>query len=255
MSIYLYLSLYPESLIASMLPPVEFGRYLSVGTTKRESRQEALYFEVDRQTCTGVFDLSDVEKRCVPHASGEPKRTAYYSIYRVLERLPLDALKNLYLSTQHGKVLSLTQSSTLPQLSDPAFFYQEMAPVHPLIVSTLDPVKFAALITDEKNKMYVPKICFVDLRLGGLAEDPEGGSSFDLPYPQLDNLRKCLVEIKSMKDKQTKTVSRYHPHNQLYRTVNHGFYVGDRNRLLYYPFPEEKELNTTYHEWWRSATQ
>ena len=32
MDIYLYLSLIPEALIASMLPPEEFGTYLAVGT-------------------------------------------------------------------------------------------------------------------------------------------------------------------------------------------------------------------------------
>jgi hypothetical protein len=255
MSIYLYLSLYPESLIASMLPPEDFGRYLAVGTTKRESRQEALYFELDRALCGGVFDLSDLEKRCVPHANGEPKHTVYYSIYRVLERLPLEAIKDLYLTTQHGKVLSLKQTASVPGFKDRAYFYQEIAPVHPRIVSTLDPVKFAAFITDEKNKMSVPKICFVDLRLSGLADDPEQGSSFDLPYPQLDNLRKCLIEIGTMKDKPTKTVNRFHPQNLLYRTVNHGFFVGDRRRVLYYPFPTEKELNSTHYDWYRSATQ
>jgi hypothetical protein len=255
MSIYIYLSLYPESLIASMMPPAEFGHYLAVGTTKREIRQEAVYFELDRKLCESVFDLSDVEKRCIPHANGEPKHTVYYSIYRVLERVPMDAMKGLYLSTQHGKVLALAPSTTIPAFKDRSFFYQEIAPIHPRIVSSLDPIKFAKLITDEKNKMYVPKICFVDLRLGGLADDPEGGSTFDLPYPQLDNLRKCLMEIKEMKDKQTKTVNRHHPSNLLFRTINHGFFVGDQEKVLYYPFPPEKELNSTYYDWWRSALQ
>jgi hypothetical protein len=254
MAIYLYLSLDPESLIASMLPPHEFGTYLAVGTAKRESRQEAVYFELDRPAVAPVFDLSDLERRCVPHQNGEPKRTVYYSIYRVLERLPLGALKDLYLTTQHGKILTLKRSDAIPAFEDASFFYQELVPVHPRIVSTLDPVEFARFITDEKNKMHVPKICFVDLRLGELADDPERGGTFDLPYAQIDNLRKCLIEIRALKNKPTKTVNRTTPPNLMYRTVNHGFFVGERERILYYPFPSEKELNTTYYEWWRSAT-
>jgi hypothetical protein len=255
MQTYLYLSLYPESLIASMLPPEEFGRYLSIGTTKRISRQEAIFFELDIDLCAKEFDLSDISERCVPHSDGEPKHTVYYSIYRVLERVPIKAFKDMHLTTRQGKVLTLKQNPALPEISHCCFFYQEIIPVNPSIVSSLDPIKFAEFITDKKNKLYVPKICFVDLRLGKLADDPEEGSAADLPYSQLDNLRKCLQEIKNTADKHTKTVDRRHPEHFLFRTINHGFFVGSVQKLLYYPFPSEKELNSTYYEWWRSATQ
>jgi hypothetical protein len=255
MTIYFYLSLFPEALIASMLPPDEFGRYMSTGTTKRESRQEAIYFELDRAAVAKAFDLSDLEKRCVPHPNGDPKATVYYSIYRVLERLPLEAFKDLYLSTKGGKVLGLKRSAALPRFKDRSFFYQEMAPVYPRIVSTLDPEKFTKFITDKNTKLFIPRLCFADLRLGALADNPQAGSSFDLPYTQLDNLRKCLMEIQSMPDKPTKTVDRMHPSDILFRTINNGFFVGSYEALLFYPFPSEKELNSTYYEWYRSATQ
>ncbi len=255
MSIHIYLSLYPESLIASMLPPVEFGRYLSVGTTKRESLQEAIYFELDRSRCESAFDLSDVEKRCVAHSDGEPKHTVYYSIYRVLERVPLEAIGNLYLVTRDGKVLTIGRADKVPGFREKSFLYQEIAPVNPLIVSLLNPVDFTAFITDEKRKMHLPKICFVDLRLGELADDPENGSAFNLPYRQLDNLRKCLIEILNLTGKKSKTVIRSPTEHFLYRVIRSGFYVGSSERVLYYPFPSEKELNSTYYEWWRSASQ
>jgi hypothetical protein len=255
MQIYLYLSLYPESLIASMLPPEEFGRYLSIGTKKRVSRQEAIFFELDSALCAGEFDLSDLSTRCVPHADGEPKHTVYYSIYRVLERVPLRAFKDMYLTTRQGKVLVLRQNPSIPEFKHRCFYYQEIIPVHPSIVSSLDPVAFSKFITDKSNKLYVPKICFVDLRLGELADDPDQGSAADLPYSQLDNLRKCLVDIKNLKDKHTKTVDRIHPQYFLYRTIQNGFFIGSAQSVLYYPFPAEKELNSTYYEWWRSATQ
>ena len=43
MSVYLYLSLIPEALIASMLPPLDFGTYLAIGTKKR-TRGQAMFF-------------------------------------------------------------------------------------------------------------------------------------------------------------------------------------------------------------------
>ena len=46
MSKFIYLTATPEALIASMLPPAEFGAYLSTGTKKRNKGQ-AIFFEVD----------------------------------------------------------------------------------------------------------------------------------------------------------------------------------------------------------------
>ena len=39
MGTYLYLSLTPESLVASMLPPSEFGAYMAIGTQKQTNGQ------------------------------------------------------------------------------------------------------------------------------------------------------------------------------------------------------------------------
>ncbi len=46
MNKYIYLTCNPEALVASMLPPEAFGRYLSTGTKKR-NRGQAIFFEVD----------------------------------------------------------------------------------------------------------------------------------------------------------------------------------------------------------------
>ena len=45
MSPYLYLSMTPESLVASMLPPDEFGAYLATGTRKRP-QGKAMFFDI-----------------------------------------------------------------------------------------------------------------------------------------------------------------------------------------------------------------
>jgi len=252
MSVYLYLSLIPEALIASMLPPMEFGNYLAVGTKKR-TRGQAMFFSLGDLGKT-PFDVRDIESRCVPHPNGEPKHTVYLSVYRVLERIPLSTIRNLYMVTPDGRVLELQPSAGQPQHFQPYNLYQEICPVHPRIVSTLDPQRFTRYITDPGNPIHVPKICFVDLRLGELASDPENGSANDLPYRAINHLRDCLVELRDNPGKGTKTVDRIHPQTFPFQTVASGVYLGSGKNLLFYPFPSVEKLQSTYYEWWRSAS-
>ena len=93
MKTYIYLSLIPEGLVASHLSPFEFGNYLAVGTKKR-SRGQAIFFEIERFD-SDFFQWDEIEQHCVPHSDGRAKRSAYLGIYRVLEHVPLDALKSL----------------------------------------------------------------------------------------------------------------------------------------------------------------
>ena len=46
MTVHLYFSLIPEALIASMLPPEQFGQYYATGH-KYKSKGQAIFFEVD----------------------------------------------------------------------------------------------------------------------------------------------------------------------------------------------------------------
>ena len=108
MGVYMDLSLIPEALIASMLPPMEFGTYLAVGTKKR-TRGQALYFSLG-DLKESPIDVGDIGSRCVPHPDGQPKHSVYLSVYRVLERIPLDAVKNLFMATPDGRVLELQPS-------------------------------------------------------------------------------------------------------------------------------------------------
>ena len=64
MSKYLYLSITPEALIASMLPPVEFGEYMATGT-KKSNKGQMIFFEVDLEQVKGVIDFDYLEKNCL----------------------------------------------------------------------------------------------------------------------------------------------------------------------------------------------
>jgi hypothetical protein len=254
MAVYLYLSMIPEALIASMLPPSEFGAYFAVGTEKK-ARGQAQFFSVDPGFKSDWFPLSEIKSRCVAHANGEPKHSVYLSVYRVLEHVPLAALGSLCLATRDGRVLEVAPTRTLPSFSRKLHLYQEICPVDPRVVSTLDPREFAAFMTDPKRSIHVPRIFFAELGLGGLAEDPEKGSVRDLPYPAIEHLRDCLMDLKRSPGKGTKTVDRMAPVEFPYRTVEKGFFVGDAGSLLYYPLPSESDLQSTHYVWWRSASQ
>jgi hypothetical protein len=250
MSIYYYLSLIPEALIASMLPPKEFGSYLAVGS-KNRTRGHAMFFTVERPH--GLpFDLAYAEKRCVPHPNGDPKNSVYLGIYRIFEQIPISSLGDLYLVTPDGKVLELRPDAKGSPHSERYHLYQEICPVHPRVVSSLPPADFARHIVEQDSHIRVPQIAFVDLRLGELSMDPEKGTTHDLPYHAIEHLRDCLMELKA--GKHTKIVDRTQAQVFPYRTVDTGFYVGSASDLRFYPFPSEEELRSRYYDWWRSAS-
>ncbi len=249
---YLYLSLIPESLVASMLPPEEFGAYLATGTRKRP-HGEAMFFQLKRDLESDYFELSDVDKRCVPHPDGQPKHSVYLAIYRVLENVPLDAIESLWLITAHGRALELVQRELPPPPRENYHLYQELCPVHPLIASSLSPDKFCRLITDTRKPISVPRICFVELQLGCLTDDPSSGGSLDLPYHNIDHIRACLNELRADTGKQTKTVNRISQQVIIYRCVKGGFFVGDGEKMVHYPYPTREELESEHYAWWRCA--
>lgn len=252
MTVHLYLSMIPEALIASMLTPEEFGIYYAVGSQKK-SRGQAIFFELDPEYRTPDMPIADGVKRCVPHEEGEPKRSVYISVYRALEHTSLDAIRKLYLVTQDGRVLGLDPSATFPEDSAGLHLYQEIAPVHPLVVSNIPPHEFYDLIVRNPNTLLtLPAVCFVELRLGELAENPEYGAVGDLPYANIDHLRQCLVDLRT-KTVHTKMVDRIHSATFPYRTIKSGIFIGNQEKLLYFPLPSRDELRAKHYNWWRSA--
>ena len=112
MSIHLYYSLIPEALIASMLPPEEFGQYYATGH-KFKSKGQAVFFEVDPSFRHPYFDIDGCYARCVPKKNGAPKNSIYVSMYRVTEHLTIGVLGKLYLTTAMGATLGLNRACLL----------------------------------------------------------------------------------------------------------------------------------------------
>jgi len=252
MAIYNYLSLVPEALVVSMLGPESFGTYLATGTQKR-AHEVALYFDLASDLKSDYFRLDEASRDCVVHPDGAPKHSVYVSTYRALEHVPLDAIRSLWLTTRDGRVLELKQAAVPSSFSGRYHLYQELCPVNPLIASTKNPVDFCRFITDPKVRISVPKICFFELNIGELQDDPSSGQSKKVDNERIDHLRNCLLELAN-RQKTTKTVNRTQHGNIAYDVVKSGYFVGDGNSLLYFPFPSVDELEKNHHDWWRSAT-
>jgi hypothetical protein len=251
MEIHLYLLLYPESLVMSMLGPSEFGAYLATGTKKR-AREQAVYFQLNDGFKSDYFDLERAKKACVSHEDGRPKHSVYVSTYRVLEHVPLTAIGDLWLVTRDGRGLVLHQSEPPEEYKGQYHLYQELCPVNPLIASRMDARDFSLFITNPDVTVSVPRICFVEMDLADLANEPSSGDVVNLPYSNMEHIKDCLIELNT-KDKMTKTINRIQQKHFSYRCVKNGFFVGDQTGMLYYPFPSLEDLEKHHHNWRRSA--
>jgi len=252
MKTYLYLSLIPEALVASHLPPEEFGAYYATGSKKR-SRGQAAFFEVRPDFTSDYLPLGEIETRCRPHEDGRPKHSAYLSIYRALEHIPVAQLGRLHLVTDDGKVLGLERGEYVPEPGRLYNLYQEFCPFTPRVVSKHSPLEFCRHITDRKEPVSVDRIIFADLKLEKLAHDPNAQDVDNLPYYNLEHLRDCLREISRAAAKPTKTVIRHFAGDVLFRTIRKGFYVGDQKDFAFYAMPSREQLESTHYTWWRSA--
>ncbi|MHC4510534.1 MAG: hypothetical protein ACYTAO_16530 [Planctomycetota bacterium] len=251
METHLYLLLFPESLVISMLGPAEFGAYLATGTKKR-AREQVMYFELDGGFESDFLDLEKAKKACVPHEDGRPKHSVYVSTYRVLEHVPLNVIGNLWLVTRDGRGLALRHCEPPGEYEGQYHLYNELCPVHPLIASHLNPQDYSDFITNPEVTVSVPRICFVEMDLADLAKEPSSGDAASLPYRNIDHIRDCLIEL-ATKGKTTKTINRIQHEHIPYRCVKKGFFVGDQTGMLYYPFPSLKDMEKHHHYWWRSA--
>jgi hypothetical protein len=248
----LYLSMTPESLVASMLSPEEFGRYLAVGSHKRSSGA-AIYFEIDPDFSSDFFDMDIIKGRCVAHADGSPKHSLYLGIYRVLEHIPLEALGKLYLTTRDGQVLALEQGDLPSEFPAEYFLYDEICPVHPLIASKLDPAAFTDFVTNPGSPLCVPKIFFAQLDPAAIIGSDRTAEGSPAMHNLPERIKECFRELDAA-SKPTKTVDRTRSQTFRWNHIRNGYFMGDGKTLLYYPFPDMNTLDRDHHKWWRSAT-
>ncbi len=253
MSKFIYLTPTPEALIGSMLPPEDFGEYLSTGT-KKMNKGQAIFFEIDLGQIEKLIDMDSLNRRCVAKPDGSPKSSVYLSVYKVLEMIPLSALKSLYVTTDNGYTMELKKSpyDQASEVKNKLHLFQELCPVSPMVVSLLAPSLFLKRLTDGSTPIVLPKLFFVDLKMGDLATDPQKSSVDYLPFANVGHLRDCIEILMGENDKQMKTVKRVFSGTLLYRTIESGFYIGAKDEIIFYPFPTLDEIKTKNYKFFRS---
>jgi len=252
MQTHIYLSLIPEALIMSQLPPDKFGAYMATGS-KREIEGPAVFFEVDPTADLSAFRVAEAQARCKPHQDGSPRRSIYMSVFNVLPRVPLNALQRAYLTTPAGLTLVLDPADWKPSGEDQFFLYQELGPVYPRVASRLEPRSFVQFVANPDNMVSLPRVAFIDLKLGVLSSGAEAEMTGNVPYQHLDHLRSCLRALQDNPGRMTKIVNRGLRPDILFSMIRSGIFVGDRDGLRYFPMPSEELLESEHNLWWHSA--
>jgi len=241
-----------EALVASHLEPEAFGLYMAVGT-KKNTKGNVMFFEIDPDMGSDYFDLSVVRQECMPPPGAPPKRSKYISVYRVLENLDMAGVLKLYLVTADGRVMSLDAAPYDSSHEDAGpSLYQELCPVSPMVASELPPVEFLRFLTDPKNPICIPRLFFADLLID---RDSSGRLAGYLPYPDPMHVVDCINEVEQRSGKKTKTVSRTPYLHGFFRTIRRGFFLGDAKEFRFYRFPERRVLEIEHAKWWRSASE
>jgi len=250
MQTHYYLSVFPiEALIASQLAPEQFGQYMAIGS-KNGSYEMIMYFEVEGGFGK-YFDWEYAKERCVQHESGEPKHSVWMSVYRVLEHVPEEALGNLYLTTKDGRSLALEKGNYSGQ-EKKFHVYQELCPLTPLVASALGPQKFAASMTDPKNKVSVPRLVFADLKVIDF-NNPEATGNIGRAYDRnLEHLKDCVKDVLTNKEKPNKNVERSIA-SFSYQIIDRAVYVGTGENMVEYKMPSLDDIRQNHYDWGRSA--
>jgi hypothetical protein len=240
-----------EALIASQHEPEHFGTYMATGS-RDGSSERLIFIEVD-PSFEG-FDWAYAQEACVPHPDGRPKNSVYLAIYRVLERVPFEALGDLHLTTRDGRTLTVPKQSYDPAVSGPPFHvYQELSPVTPLVVSKLAPREFGRYITGPETKLQLPKIAFADLKVVDFNDMEDSGNIGALYDRNIRHLQRCVESVTCGSPKATKTLERSHVESFSFNIIKSGIYLSDGTETITYAMPTLSQLRADSYDWARSA--
>ena len=252
---HIYLMVSPtEALITSMLESHEFGAYMA--TVSRKTAAEQLVFAELTQELGSDFDWEYARRSCVPHPDGSPKHSVYLGVYRVLERIPLDVLGNLYLVTMDGRCLEIAKEPVSPPLYWKGYaLYKELCPVTPLVASSLPPEPFSRYLLDPTNHISVPAIVFADVKiidLGNMEHTGNVGGLYD--HGGQEHMQSCFEEIKRHPGKRSKTIDRSCSNRFSYQSIGQGiFFARHKDGIICYPMPDKEAIRKYHYEWGRSA--
>lgn len=257
---YLYTILYPNyALVASMLPPEEFGKHYTLGSS-RYFHGQVVFAEIDINYRHEYFDLESALAEVKPKPDGSPKRTKFISSYRVLEHLDLSAFKHLYITSVMGIVLELEKTEYTRE-HEQGFVrtFQEICPLSMMVLSYMTPQEFGKFITDPKQPKGAPKVFFtqidfdIDRFLSDLHEDPFVTSPIPNVHPH--KLRDQILELRANPYKKVKGISLDSAFGKIsFLRLRTGFWLAADQELLFYKIPDRATLEHEHFDWLRSLS-
>lgn len=250
--IHYYLTVFPnELLVASMLEPDQFGAYLAT-SIKTGSHEQLIFVELTGEFGND-FDWDYAREQTVPHENGDPKNSVYLAVYRVLERIPLNKLGTLYMTTPDGRTLGL-QQSPFPDRTKPApyYIYQDLCPVHPLVISALPLKEFGEYMVSDEFKSNLPVLCYCDLKVVTMDDSGHTGNVGPIYDHKYGHLQRC-IEAVTVRGKKTKIMERTFAGRFTYQSVQSGFAFVARGEKIWYAMPGRDELAELNYDWARSA--
>jgi hypothetical protein len=248
---HIYVTMFPtEALIVSMLDPEQFGAYMATGS-KTGSHERLMFAEVNGEF-GDEFDWAFARENAVPHEDGSPKNSLYLSVYRVLERVPLNKLMNLYLTTSDGRTLALRQSVFPDVEKAPYYLYQDLCPVHALVVSSLSPREFGDYMVSPDVKISLPALCYADVKVVDIKDPVKTGNIGPMYDRNLSHLNECIKAV-TERGKQTKMLERTFAGRFTFQIVKTGFAIVNQSGRVWYAMPTREELTARHYDWGRSA--
>ena len=248
------------ALVASMLPPMEFGQYYTLGSS-RFFHGQVIFAEIDPEYRNPYFNIDEQFAEMTPKADGTPKRTKFVSCYRVLEHLDLKAFRDLYVTSSLGKVLRL-QSAPYDKQHQIGYIrtFQEVCPLNTVVLSYMTPQEFGSYITDPGQPKGAPKVMFcqidfdIDYFLNEIKNDPFITSP--IPNVHSHKLAEQIAEIQANPNKGVKGISLDSALGKLsFLRLRTGFWFAAGEELLFYPIPSRDVLESEHYEWFRSLVQ
>ena len=249
---HIYMTVFPtEALIVSMLDPEQFGAYMATGS-KTGSHERLMFVEISGEF-GDEFDWAYARTTAIPHEDGSPKNSLYLSVYRVLERVPLDRLMNLYLTTSDGRTLALRQSA-FPEMQEPApyYLYQDLCPLNALVVSSLQPRDFGNYMVSEDVKISLPTLCFADVKVIDIKDPVRTGNIGPMYDRNLSHLNECIKAV-TVRGKQTKMLERTFAGRFTFQIIRSGIAFVNKTSRVWYAMPTREELTARHYDWGRSA--
>lgn len=248
-------------LVASMLPPTEFGRHYTIGST-RYFQGQVVFIEVDINYRHPHLPIDETLRDVKPKADGSPKRTKFVKTYRVLEHLELSAFKSLYVTTASGKVLEIPKKN-YNRSHKPGLIrtFQEICPFGYVLLTFMTPPEFGEFITDPQNHAKgAPKVMFtqIELNIDKFLRDLDENPFLTSPIPNVHphKLRDQILELRANPEKRMKGVSLDSALGRIpFTRLRTGFWIAAQKELLYYPIPDRETLESQHSAWFKSLGQ